>query len=221
MAHRPGYSRDTTPAGAVLPSKGKPMPEFQEASPSQIEHTLKSINWNRNERIRLERVVWEKEKEIAALNASYTTKFAEQEKRIAYSEKREASLDDDYQEARREVTVLATHIDQIMEVCQAALAMAAVARYGLSAAAKRKGGKGIDEEIADLIAQGLNIDPHNPPPPPPRVVHTERPNRLAKMVEDLQDEEMPKFLRQGPVIEAEPQETRPLAALAEMLSPKK
>jgi len=197
--------------------------DFQEAPHDQIERTLQTIHWNKNERIRLEREGWEKDKRIAALEAKVDAVRAELEKRIQYSERREASLDDDYQEARREVTVLTTLIDTIMDTCQAALAQASVAKHGYSDANKQTGNESASREFLNAVARGLNIDPENAPaPPPPTTIHAQRPNRLRQLVDDLENEPMPKFLQRGPMSPSEreiPPESKPsLRVLADMLS---
>ena len=193
--------------------------DFQEAPHDQIERTLQTIHWNKNERIRLERECWEKDKKIASLEAEIKTLHAEYGKRIQYSERREASLDEDYQEARRELTVITAHADQIIDACQAMLAVAAVARHGLGA--PKNNGKGIEEEIQELVANNLGIDRNNPPTPP-ATVHARRPSLLQKLVDDLENEPMPKFLQRGPMSPSEreiPPESKPsLRVLADMLS---
>jgi hypothetical protein len=183
---------------------------LQEPSDEEVRKVIESAAWNRDERRRLEARVRDLEAQAERTAAKHAAEIKALRQRVEFSEHREATLDDDYQEARREVTVITTLIDQIMDTCQAALAQASVARHGF-ATERRAGEKGVD-----AVARALNIDPKNPPIPMPRTVNVNvpRPNRLVKMVDDLQDEPMPSFLRR-------PMEGSrdPLVELAETLAP--
>ncbi len=195
----------------------------QEPTPDQLEATIRSVHWNRNERIRLTELVGHRDREIASLKAELKSRTSELEKRIAYSERREATLDDDYQAARREVTVLSTLIDQIMDTCKAALSQATVAKHGYSGNNSVKPDDDMTEEMRNLVATGLGLDPDNlPVPPPPLEVHVQRPNRLEKFIHDGNNPpRIPEFLRRGPATPEErepPQDRSPLAALADMLT---